>query len=380
MRTFTRQLTAAPIRSITRFAVVLAMAASVALTPGLINGQSISAERGGIMLGIWQPPAPGDLRQLDAVENTIGRDVDIIPWYQAWDSTSNSHFRADKIREVRSRGAIPMITWEPWNTSRGVNQPNFALDRIAAGDHDRYIRSWARGARDVGGQILLRFAHEMNGDWYPWAAGVNGNTASDYVAAWNHVYAIFQEEGATNVEWVWSPNRDYPGATDLRSLYPGDERVDWIAIDGYNFGTEYDWSSWRSFNETFKGTYDIVTGFSNRPVMIGETGSSEAGGDKAAWIREGMSPANLQANFPELRAVIWFNQVGSGNWPISTSQDATRAFAETVKSWGTTAGAPADNEDDRGTATSQQAPSQSLSDLISGIIGGIPTAMSEVAR
>ena len=66
---------------------------------------------------------------------------------------------------------------------------------------------------------------------------------------------------------------------------PGDEYVDWVGIDGYNFGTAKSGMSWRSFNETFKGTYDIVTGLTSRPVMIGETGSTESGGDKAAWIR-----------------------------------------------------------------------------------------------
>jgi beta-mannanase len=173
----------------------------------------------------------------------------------------------------------------------------------------------------------------MNGNWYPWAVGVNGNSSGDYINAWRHVHGIFEAEGADNVQWIWSPNRDYPGATALNTLYPGDEYADWVGIDGYNFGTEKSGMSWRSFNETFKGTYDIVTGLSSRPVMIGETGSTETGGDKAAWIREGLSPENLAANFPRLKALIYFNQVGSGNWPLSTSQSATRAFAETVQAW-----------------------------------------------
>src|SRR5690606_27156663 len=109
--------------------------------------------------------------------------------------------------------------------------------------------------------------------------------------------------------------------------------VDWIAIDGYNFGTERPGQHWRSFNETFKPTYDVVTAFSERPVMIGETGSTEAGGDKAAWIREGLDPANLAAQFPRLRALVYFNQVGSGNWPLTTSDAALRAFAEVTRAW-----------------------------------------------
>ncbi|CAN5510452.1 hypothetical protein BH23CHL2_BH23CHL2_23980 [soil metagenome] len=292
-----------------------------------------AAEDQTVQLGIWQPPSPGDFGPLTSLESTLGRNVDIIPWYQAWDSDTNSAFRGDKIEWVLDRGSIPMITWEPWNTQNGVNQADYSLRQITSGTHDLYIRSWAQGAKTIDGPIYLRFAHEMNGNWYPWSAGVNGNSADDYINAWIHVHGIFEAEGATNVQWIWSPNRDYPGSVSLPSLYPGDTYVDWVAIDGYNFGTEKSGMSWRSFNDTFKGTYDIVTQLSSRPVMIGETGSTEAGGDKAAWIRDGLDPENLATNFPRLKAVIWFNQVGSGNWPLSTSESAMNAFAEVTQSW-----------------------------------------------
>lgn len=321
-------------RGVAAFVAILILAATAA--PALFApGTASAAEPEGVLLGVWQPPAPGDFGPLTDLEGTLGRNVDLVPWYQAWDSPNNSAFRRDKVEWVIERGSIPMITWEPWNTQNGVNQASFSLRRIADGHHDTYIRSWARSASQIDGPIFLRFAHEMNGNWYPWAAGVNGNTSSDYSAAWKHVHGIFEAQGATNVQWVWSPNRDYPGATPLDTLYPGDDYVDWLAIDGYNFGTEKSGMSWRSFNDTFKGTYDIITGFSSRPVMIGETGSTETGGDKAAWIREGLSPENLSANFPRLKALVWFNQVGSGNWPLSTSSAATRAFVDVVGQWET---------------------------------------------
>ena len=56
------------------------------------------------------------------------------------------------------------------------------------------------------GPVLLRFAHEMHDQSYPWAVAVNGNTAEQYVAAWRYVHAIFVAEGATNVRWIWNPN------------------------------------------------------------------------------------------------------------------------------------------------------------------------------
>lgn len=286
-----------------------------------------------IMLGIWQPPAPGDLRPLEQMEHDIGRAVDIIPWYQAWGSKDYSAFRADKVQQVLDRNAIPMITWEPWDTKHGTHQPQFALRQIPKGKFDHYIWSWARGAAAIDGPILIRFAHEMNGNWYPWAIGVNGTTEQHYKDAWRHIVGIFRAAGADNVQFVWSPNKDYPGATPLASVYPGDDIVDWLAIDGYNFGTASEGQSWRSFNETFKPTYDQLAEIADKPVMIAETGSAEIGGDKAAWIREGLDHANLTTAYPALRAVVWFNQVGSGNWPVTSSQSAFESFADTVGRW-----------------------------------------------
>ena len=50
----------------------------------------------------------------------------------------------------------------------------------------------------------------MNGNWFAWMEGVNGNQPGEYVAAWRHVHDIFTAVGATNVSWVWCPNVD-PG-------------------------------------------------------------------------------------------------------------------------------------------------------------------------
>ena len=58
-------------------------------------------------------------------------------------------------------------------------------------------------------------------------------------AAWIHTWTLFQQEGATNVEWVWCPNNgNYP----YKGFYPGDRYVDWVGVDGYNW-TRAPWLS-----------------------------------------------------------------------------------------------------------------------------------------
>ena len=100
---------------------------------------------------------------------------------------------------------IPLVDWGSWDNHGAKYQPAFSLGRIIDGSFDWYIRRWATGARDWGHPFFLRFDHEMNGDWFTWSEGVNGNTAGQFVAAWRHVHDVFESVGASNVTWVWSP-------------------------------------------------------------------------------------------------------------------------------------------------------------------------------
>ena len=154
---------------------------------------------------------------------------------------------------------LPLISWEPWDyrkespiVSLRGDQPAYSLANIVNGDYDRYIRSWAKGVKGLGYTIALRFAHEMNGNWYPWGVFTNGNDSREYVRAWRHVHGIFTSVGATNVIWVWSPNIIWNTFTHLSSLYPGNNYVDWIGLSGY-YGTP-GMLSYQSFNQVFDRT------------------------------------------------------------------------------------------------------------------------------
>jgi beta-mannanase len=151
----------------------------------------------------------------------------------------------------------------------------------------------------------------MNGDWYGWSPGVNGNTAAEYVAMWRHVHALFASEGATAVEWVWSPNVSYPGSGPLLDTYPGDDVVDWIGIDGYNWGDDGAGHRWQSFAGVFGPTYRELAALPGKPMMIAETASVEAppgsARSKAGWIEAALGVEVRR--FPRVRAVVWFDEV-----------------------------------------------------------------------
>lgn len=284
-----------------------------------------------VALGAYVSGVQSDLTRLDRFTDMVGRVPAVVMWYQDWEHAGSREFDRARMTAVMSRGATPMVTWEPWDYTAGTSQPKYALSTIITGRHDAYIGQWARDAAAWGQPMYVRFAHEMNARYYPWSAGVNGNTSAEYVSAWRHVVAIFRQAGATNVRWVWAPNVAYDGTTPFFELYPGDTYVDWVGLDGYNGGTALPWGGWQSIGQIFGASYDALAAMTSKPVMLSETASAEAGGDKAAWIRQGLLD-EVSSRLPRVRAVIWFHENKETDWRVNSSPAALEAFIEVAAS------------------------------------------------
>ena len=89
----------------------------------------------------------------------------------------------------------------------------------------------------------VRFAHEMNGNWYPWS--VNATNADAFVASWKRFRAL-QEEIFPDAQLVFSVNRESVGSgLDWRTTFPGAQHVDVLSVDYYNqwpwVNTTADW-------------------------------------------------------------------------------------------------------------------------------------------
>jgi beta-mannanase len=279
---------------------------------------------------------PNDLSSVTAYEQAAGKQMTIVHWYALWGGWKGAFSRAD-LDLVDRRGSVPMITWEPW--AGASNDPAWSLrSAILSGHNDAYIESWARGMAAYGKPVLLRFAHEMhNQPTYPWAVGNLGNTTEEYLAAWRHVRAIFDRQGAANVAWVWNPNTMGDTSAAIytpiyRALYPGDAYVDWVGLDLYNTGPALNWGApyWRPLSAVLSQPYAALTAVANKPLVLGEVGSSETGGDKAQWISDGMGPS-LVAQFPRVKAVVWFDMNKEESWSVNSSSRAQSAFIAALR-------------------------------------------------
>ena len=267
-----------------------------------------------------------------------GKPLSLLGWGQYWYSANWCRsgggyctFPSYEMTTVRNHGVISVFDWAD-RTSNGSEINTDA--QIAAGAQDRYLTQWAEAAKAWGHPFFLRFDWEMNGNWFPWSPGLNGNTARDYVAMWRHVHDIFTNVGATNVSWVWCPNVDPNNImTRLSSLYPGNAYVDWTCVDAYNGDIPY----WRSFSTLFTNTYNAITGTiaPTKPMIIAEVASTESGGSKSRWIADMLN--ELPRSFPRVRGFLWFDMSMSGpgghtDWPVESSSTAKAAFTHGVSS------------------------------------------------
>lgn len=302
---------------------LLALLASVAT----IGALPVAASAAPIKLGVYvasqgQVGAPEDARVLDDWAAKVGRKPDIVMDYS---NITDPLLTEREIANLQARGETPLVSWQLFKS--GYGGPTIPLQDIAAGHYDSYLREAADTAKGLPfPEILIRFAHEMNGDWYGWSG-----SPTAYVEAWRRMVTIFREQSASNVKFIWSPNVDY-GDYPMQPYFPGDAYVDYVALDGYNWGATGQGSGkWESLYSVFKSSYDQLTQLSTKPVMIAETSSSETGGSKGDWIREGFLET-IPTHFPRIAAVIWFSRDQEDDWRVDSSVDSLNAYREVVAS------------------------------------------------
>jgi beta-mannanase len=308
-------------------------APAVAPVPAPAVAPVAVAPRGTVELGVttapltqnwWQPWKQSDLATVDTFEREAGKHAAIVMWYADWQH--NRLPLVSQLNAIAQRGSVPEITWEPWDASKGLysRQPRYRLGNIINGKFDAYIRAWARALAAWKRPVLLRFAQEGDGNWFPWADYANGNHPGQFVTAWRHVYSIFKRAGATNVKWVWSPAFGNP------EVFPGAAYVDVMATTCQNGGRKLFARGWQSFaqgcGKSIERLHTLEPGL---PVQLAETSCAEAGGSKAQWIEQMWS---YLAHAPEVTSVIWFNLVKETNWRIDSSRSAERAFAAGARS------------------------------------------------
>ncbi len=279
----------------------------------------------GCFLGAFVGTSQVDRDAIQRMERAVGKKLAQVVIFRDFKGS----FPERECREIAAGGAVPHIVWEPhWWT----NASKVTLADIAAGKWDDYIAQWGADLARFGGPVFVRWGHEFNGNWYAWTLVRNGKSPELYVQAYRRVHDVLRRSGATNALMVWCMNdRSVPNEpwNNPQACYPGDAYVDWIGVDGYNWGKGQNWSMWVSFEAIFKGRYELICRLWKKPIMICEVSSAEYGGQKGLWI-EGMA-VYLKNEFPAVRALCWFNENKERNWLLWSSEGALLSAQRTLR-------------------------------------------------
>jgi len=317
--------------------------------------QSPTVPSSGIALGVYEPAADpfSHGTAVDQYTEEVGKKP-AFAWFSVkWQNPNTGAYQQFDPRlpdQFRTRGIMPGITWD---ASKGPalnkDQPDFSWTAISSGKHDAYITQTAKAVAAYHYPFIMRVFEEMDGSWYPWGYNANGNTnPADFVTAWKHIVDIFRKEGAANVQFAWclaasvlDSNTINQYGNILKQLYPGDDYVDWVALDGYSNLAS---TNKGALQNDFQPTYNFIKTFTHRPMMFFEVGATENPNDpmaKANWITQGFL-TTIPTVFSDVKIVNWFNGPSDTNpnkpnkiivnWAFDTSQNSLNAWKQVVAS------------------------------------------------
>ena len=108
------------------------------------------------------------LEKIAAFERLAGRPQAIVASSSYW---GEQKFPEKNMQLIARYGAVPLVFWSPWDLPyvEGLGPDKYSLNSIVDGEHDAYIDRWADAARDYGHPMIVSFANEMNGSWFPWS-------------------------------------------------------------------------------------------------------------------------------------------------------------------------------------------------------------------
>jgi hypothetical protein len=248
-------------------------------------------------LGAFVRGVPASYAPVQSLGAATGTRPNLALYYSGW----GERFQAGFARQAARHGAVPMVQVDPGKLS---------LTAIADGVYDGYLRSFAlqvaRYGAQTGGGVIIGFAHEPNGDWYPW--GYHHASPAAFVAAWRHLVTVFRQAGAANVTWLWTVNIvDLKGGIPSPAAWwPGRSYVTWVGIDGY-----YLRPSWK-FAPLFGPTIKAVRALTLDPILISETAAAPVAG----------KPAKIANLFAGVRAygllgLVWFDVDKNRDWRLA---------------------------------------------------------------
>lgn len=266
----------------------------------------------GAWWGAYVPyAANGSLK--DAVlgfEKRIGRKLDLVYNYHDMSGTELDGQLLTPDEQELGRDRLLMLAWEStvWTEPHHENwsETQLGWKNIASGKYDEEILDpQIRRIKAYGKRVFFSFDQETDA-----RIKEGAGTPAEFVAAYRHLHDRFRELGADNVVWVWTVSGYLGSAKEMKALYPGDEYVDWIAMDQYNYYGCHDTTDWKDFLRSQRPSYEWLRAnvSDTKPVMLAEFATAPDAADPTRqrdWYAR--IPADVK-KLPEVKALVHWNR------------------------------------------------------------------------
>lgn len=227
------------------------------------------------------------------------------------DSVAFDKIRNEALRQ-HGRGGIVSFSWHLRNPKTGgdswdVSDSAVVASILSGGANNEKFKLWLmrlgtflNSITTGSGEkipVLFRPWHEHTGAWFWW--GADYCTPNEYKELWKMTVASLQEQGADQLLYVYSPGGGYKDSTEYLERYPGDEFIDLLGFDTYQFDhQEYIVEMDRNLS-----VLNIVGEAHDKITAITETGF-EAIPDSVWWTQT-LLP--LMRKHPVAYVLVWRN-------------------------------------------------------------------------
>ena len=220
----------------------------------------------------------------------------------------------ESVKAHHERGGVITFSWHPRNPLTGgdtwdTSSTEAVASIIPGGSNHEMFMGWLRKAADyleslktddgVMIPVIFRPWHEHTKNYFWW--GQDWCTTEQYKALWSMTYDYMtKERGLDHLVWSYSPDSCGSDPLDVEERYPGDEIVDMIGVDFYQF-TENE-----EYIGRMKYSLDVISAFAKEHgLMIAVTEAGWEGVKYERWWTEVLYPAIK--DYPVSYVLLWRN-------------------------------------------------------------------------
>jgi mannan endo-1,4-beta-mannosidase len=214
-----------------------------------------------------------DLGHIELPDNTY--NIDSVPFKKM----------RKLIQQGYKRGGVITISWHAksplgaaagaWDTTQGT-----VASILPGGVNHNLYKGWLdkvadffsslKGKRGVKIPVLFRPFHELTGNWFWW--GRTACTEAEFKSLWRFVVSYLKDvKQLHNLLYVYNV-ADFNTGKDFLNRYPGDDVVDMISFDSYQYTDPEKDDSFIKITNRRLALIDSIATAKNKLAAFGETG------------------------------------------------------------------------------------------------------------